>query len=275
MSPCHRERGAERVSPTVEALFDRGEIERWLRRDPVRQVYAIGDLDDFFWPQTRWWGHRAASGELDAVALLYEGLRTPTFLALTDDLPPMHTLVSALLPTLPGHVYLHLEPGLAEVLERRYALKPHGLHLRLGLPGAVRADGLDTSAAEELGPENLDEVRAFYREAFPANWFDPRMLETRRYYGLRHDGGLVSVAGVHVWSPQLEVAALGNIATHPDRRGRGLGRQVTARACQALADDRCAVALNVAADNAAALRVYERLGFVHHSALEEFEAHAR
>ena len=55
------------------------------------------------------------------------------------------------------------------------------------------------------------------------------MLETGKYFGIRREGILVSVAGIHVYSPEYDVAALGNITTHPDFRGQGLGRKVTAR----------------------------------------------
>jgi predicted GNAT family acetyltransferase len=72
----------------------------------------------------------------------------------------------------------------------------------------------------------------------------------------------VSVAGVHVYSRQHKVAALGNITTRPDARGKGLATTVTARLCQELlrAGIEC-VGLNVKADNQSAITCYEKLGF--------------
>ncbi|HEX4607636.1 MAG TPA: GNAT family N-acetyltransferase, partial [Urbifossiella sp.] len=101
-----------------------------------------------------------------------------------------------------------------------------------------------------------------YAASYPGNWFAPRMLETGCYYGVRRGGELVSVAGVHVYSPRYGAAALGNITTRPDHRGRGLGAAVTARVCRELlrAGVAC-VGLNVKADNAAAVRCYQALGF--------------
>jgi predicted GNAT family acetyltransferase len=88
------------------------------------------------------------------------------------------------------------------------------------------------------------------------------MLETGCYFGVRRAGALVSVAGVHVFSGQYRVAALGNITTHPDFRGQGLATLTTARLCQELlrAGIEC-VGLNVKADNRSAIACYERLGF--------------
>ena len=88
------------------------------------------------------------------------------------------------------------------------------------------------------------------------------MLETRRYVGIRVRGELVCVAGVHVWSPTWRVAALGNVATLPEARGRGLATTACAQLCRMLLNDGIdTIALNVRADNAAAIRSYEKLGF--------------
>jgi predicted GNAT family acetyltransferase len=82
-----------------------------------------------------------------------------------------------------------------------------------------------------------------------------------QYFGLRQDGRLVSVAGVHVYSEHYRVAALGNIVTHPAYRRRGYARQVMARLCQSVLEKVEHVGLNVKADNDAAIACYARLGF--------------
>ena len=111
---------------------------------------------------------------------------------------------------------------------------------------------------------DLDEVLAFYARAYPGTWFEPRMLETRRYVGIRDEHGLVCVAGVHVWSPEWRVAALGNVATVPESRGRGLAKAACAQLCRVLLDDGIdTISLNVRADNLAAIAAYEKLGFAH------------
>ncbi len=87
------------------------------------------------------------------------------------------------------------------------------------------------------------------------------MLETRQYFGLRVNGRLVSVAGVHVYSEQYRVAAIGNVVTHPAHRNKGYGTLVTARLCQSLLETVEHIGLNVKADNAPAMACYRRLGF--------------
>jgi predicted GNAT family acetyltransferase len=60
------------------------------------------------------------------------------------------------------------------------------------------------------------------------------------------------------------VAALGNVATLPEARSRGLATIACAELCRLLLGDGIdTIALNVRADNTAAIRAYEKLGFVH------------
>ena len=115
---------------------------------------------------------------------------------------------------------------------------------------------------EAIRRDDLEELTAFYATAYPGTWFVPRMLETGRYVGIREAGRLVCVAGVHVCSPTWSVAALGNVATLPAFRGRGLARGACAALCRLLLDDGIeTIGLNVRADNEAAIRSYTRLGF--------------
>ena len=72
---------------------------------------------------------------------------------------------------------------------------------------------------------------------------------------------LVSAAGVHVFSPGRDVAALANIATLPDFRGRGFATATTARLSMSLLEHVNHLGLNVRADNVPAIRCYTNLGF--------------
>ncbi|MHC4596471.1 MAG: GNAT family N-acetyltransferase [Planctomycetota bacterium] len=97
------------------------------------------------------------------------------------------------------------------------------------------------------------------------------MLETKRYFGIRQSGELISAAGVHVYSHRYQVATLGNIATHPKYRGKGYGTTVVAKVCKSLLCEIDHIGLNVKADNTSAIRCYERLGFQVIDSYGEFE----
>lgn len=246
----------------LETLRDRNALGGWLRRDAALHLYELGDLDDFFFPLTTWHALVSASGAITAVALVFTASDLPVLIALgrEGERGALRELLERLAPALPARVYAHLSPGTSDALAG-FRREPRGAHERMVLADPARLGAVDTRSAEPLGPEHADEVSAFYAAAYPGNWFAPRMLETRAYHGARGEGRLLAIAGVHVLSREQRVAALGNVATAPEARGRGLGRLVTAAVCKALAPHADLVGLNVEASNGPALALYRSLGF--------------
>ena len=248
----------------VVELRDRDTLGRFFRRRAGVHAYELGDLDDFFWPHTRWLA-RQVDGELQEVVLLYDEPDPPVLIALADDVGAMSALLGDVADELPSAVYAHLSPDLVAALAPRLvpAHEP-AAHRKLTLVDRDAVEAHDRTEAEALDAGDLPEVTSFYERAYPGTWFQPRMLETGRYVGIRRNGELVCVAGVHVWSPAYGVAALGNVATTPEARGQGLGTGACARLCRILLEDGIdVISLNVRADNAAAIRSYEKLGFEH------------
>ncbi len=245
---------------TSVCLHDKETIERVLRQNVYLNIYGIGDLDAFFWPYTTWYA-TGSDTDIDAVALLYTGQSLPTLLALSEDADTMRHLLASVLHLLPQHFYAHLSPGVASALRSVFHLDSHGEYLKMALIDRSAVDTCDCPDTCRLGPDDANEIAEFYQRCYPENWFDPRMLETNQYFGIRKEGCLVSVAGIHVYSPEYKVAALGNIATAPSHRNKGYGRQATAKTCQSLLKDASHIGLNVRADNDPALSCYNRLGF--------------
>ncbi len=245
----------------VVSLHNPMAIEDFLRRDAELHLYELGDLDPFFWPLTTWYGLEDG-GALAAVLLLYHAFEVPTLMALGR--PPadaLRHLLRTAVRLLPPRLYAHLSPGGRDELAPAYEVRSHGRFLKMALHDPSRLAAVDTASVVALAAGDREELEAMYRASYPGNWFDPRMLETGRYYGVRQGGELVSVAGVHVYAPARRVAVLGNVATHPGYRARGYARAVTARLCRELLAEADLVGLNVRADNAAAVACYERLGF--------------
>jgi ribosomal protein S18 acetylase RimI-like enzyme len=241
-------------------VTDREEIAVLLRDASGRRAYELGDLDDAEWPFTRWFGWYAHE-RLREVALLYVRPEVPVLVAVAPEHGPMVDLVDAIRDDLPPRLYAHADVRSLAILERRYAVEGGQPHLKLALS---RTDLLPERASpvEALSASELDEVLALYEAAYPGTWFEPRQLATGRYVGIRRGGRLVSVAGVHVWSPPYRVAALGNVATLPELRGQGLAQAACASLClRLLADGIETIALNVSSGNGAAVRAYHRLGF--------------
>ena len=89
--------------------------------------------------------------------------------------------------------------------------------------------------------------------------FLPRTIEMGPYFGVRHEGRLVAMAG-----QRLHLTGFGEISavcTHPDYRGRGFGGALTTRVAQAILDQQEIPFLHVLPTNVNAIRLYTKLGF--------------
>ena len=245
---------------TATSLHDRATIETVLRQNVYLHIYSIGDLDDFFWPYTTWYSLQNGS-RIDAIVLLYFRQPLPTLIALSDNPEEIRHLLESVKHLLPPRFYAHFSPGVELVLNDTHHMDSHGEHLKMALLDESRLGVFDCPDTVKLARENKKEIVELYSMHYPGNWFDPRMLETEQYYGIRCDGLLVSVAGVHVYSPEYRVAALGNVTTAEGHRCKGLATRVTARACLSLLETVDHIGLNVKADNPAAVTCYQKLGF--------------
>ncbi len=68
----------------ITQVKDRARIEAFLRQDPELHVYSLGDLDDFFWPHTTWYGWEKA-GTLREIVLVYAGRGLPTVVGISQN----------------------------------------------------------------------------------------------------------------------------------------------------------------------------------------------
>ena len=239
-------------------------ITLFLVLDPIGNIpiflSVLGDLDDFFWPSTTWYGRRE-DRELRDIVLVYSGQTVPTVIGEGEQPDGLRGLLAEIAPHLPQRFHAHLSPGVEPFFQDTHTIRPHGGHYRMTLRDSEGVSDTEDPKVVAMGPAHLSEALVLYQQSYPENWFDARMLETGRYYGLWDAGQMVSVAGVHVYPRRYRVAALGNIATHPAHRGKGYGTRVTAHLCRTLRDEVDHIRLNVKADNVAAIRCYQRLGF--------------
>jgi ribosomal protein S18 acetylase RimI-like enzyme len=262
---------------TPVRLLDRDTVEAFYRPDRAAHLYELGDLDDAFWPDAAYYGLTdETGGGVWQVALLYRASDALSILLATTEPErrgAMCELLAALAPSLPDVVYTHVDADTAGVLLEAggFEAESHGTHLKMVLEDAGRVAGAGTAGATvRLSPEDCEAVNDLYAAAYPDGWFDERLLGTGLYFGVWDGARLLSVAGVHVASARYGVAALGNVATHPDARGRGLARAACAALCRdLLARGMRDIGLNVRADNAAAVACYRGLGFVPVAEYEE------
>ena len=168
---------------------------------------------------------------------------------------------AGLLTTAAGATELHLPPAHAEPV-RRIA------HDRITGDLELRYSALSMDHAVEpgphcqrLGPDNLAEIRAFARRHNPKTVFSDWMIELP-VFGLRIDGVLMAIGGVITTHAGLGACMLGNFVTAPFARRRGHAKSLCRTLVAAMANAGYQrIALCTAADNVAACRAYETVGF--------------
>ncbi len=263
------------MSPRNTELNDRARIEAFLRREPEWQLYCLGDLDDRYWPHTRWPAIEAG-GRIEALTLLYTRFETPVLMAVArESADVLAELLRGLSVSKWPFLYAHLAPGLERALLDRYRLNPRGEHQRMILRERSAALSVDARSVRALGPDDALELGELYRACFLDEWFRPENLSRSLHVGLHVDGRLAAAAMLHVSSQAYGVAAIGGVATHPGFRNRGLARRVTAALVQRLHADTPLIGLNVRSDNAAAQRCYASIGFETIGPYHEFDVQAR
>lgn len=244
----------------IRQLTRRTEIQAYLETDRAYAAYAIGDLDEEFFQKCAW--HAAEQGgAIRALALVYAGFDPPVlFLMGAGD------GVAALLggPVQPARAYLTARAEHLAALGERYQWNRDEVWLmwRMTLrPADFRPAG---GPCRRLAAGDIERLRALYRLG-GGDAFGPTQVTQGVFYGVERNGQLIAAAGTHLVSARYGVAAVGNVMTHPDQRGQGYATQATSAVCAELVERGLAtIVLNVRQDNAAAVRVYEKLGFTRH-----------
>jgi len=225
----------------------------------------LGNLDENYFSFCRWWGAYDADNALESIVMLYTGLRLPAVLTFGDPTGVEDVLDDAdVRDALPAQFYAHVMNGHLAALQHRYDIGQLRSMVRMGLSrNAFVNPGDNLSAVEAIGHAHTASLISLY-QFYPDNFFEPYQLESGFYFGLSDSNDLVSVAGTHIFSEKYDIAAIGNIVTHPEHRAKGYSRRCTTRLLEALFAKVSTAALNVERDNEVAHRIYRRLGFVDH-----------
>jgi len=247
-------------------LTDRDEILGYLEADRWYSAYAIGDLEPWFFRQCRLWIAQNAFNEWSLI-LLYAGLHPPALFCLG----PAEGIAAILDEVdLPDPLYFAARPETWPEVENRYQLSFAHPMFRMVLDRAC-CRAVENPGVFRLQQRDLQAVQALFALGTPgdADAFSPYQIEQGVFFGSRVAEELVSVAGTHLVSPEYRIAAVGNVFTHPEFRDRGHAAACTAAVTGELVGRGLDVVLNVAEANAAAVHLYERLGYRIHCRFTE------
>lgn len=247
------------VQPRAAAVADpQAVLEVYLPRPDVHP-YGIADVAQL-WDCSRWW----RDGEAVVGLLDLPGSSIPVLYAVGAGAEAGVVtlgLLSRLAPLLPERFVATGPRGMTAALAPAYRPLWRRDHVKMHLAEPDRLPPRDQRAVT-LGRSDLADVEGlFATDEVAGAFFHPGLLDTGLYVGRREAGVLLAVAGIHVIDETHGVAAIGNVATHPRHRRRGLGRALTATLCRRLLGRVRTVGLNVRESNHAALALYAALGF--------------
>ncbi len=239
----------------VRRLTEPAEISTFLRQDRWYAAYALGDLEPGFFEQCQWFG-ADLEGELRSLTLLFEGMDPPALFLTGEPVGIALILGAALRPA--SAMFICSESHLP-ALKAHYQTGEIDPMLRMTL-GASDFRPADSLGVERLGPGYAGELARLYACAH-GNAFSPYQLAQGVFYGAKEEGRLVSAAGTHIVAKTTKIAAVGNVCTYPEQRGRGYATLCTSAVCTELLGLGLDVVLNVERSNAPAIHVYQKLGF--------------
>ena len=245
------------------------EIRALLEADRPWAVYALGDLAPGFFEHCEW---RRAQDGAPAIALLYRAFETPVLFTLGQP-ESIRSILSEIGDE--RQMYLSIRPEILPLIKARHLVEHETPMWRMILSLADYRPAKSNDAVR-LGPADLPALQQLYADGAPTgeapDFFSPYMLDQGAFFGAREGSALVVAAGTHLVAPGEGVAAVGNVYTRRDRRGRGLATRVTSAVVEELlrlTPRLSTIALNVGQGNLAAIRVYERLGFTRYCAFYE------
>jgi len=240
-------------------LRNRAEIRRRLERERPWAVYALGDLAPGYWEHSEWY---VTDEHPNAVALIYRVGERPVLFTL-GEAEALPSLLDELLPE--PCLSLSIRTEHLPAVESRWHVHRCSPMWRMLLDPSASTLTPGHSVIP-VRPEDEPALRELFQDGSATgeepDFFMPPMLADGTYFALREGERLVAAAVTHLIAPSEGVATIGNVYVRRTHRGLGLARSVVSAVVTELRRrEITTIALNVRQSNAAAIRVYERLGF--------------
>ncbi|MHB8629529.1 MAG: GNAT family N-acetyltransferase [Aggregatilineales bacterium] len=260
----------------VKRLTDKAAIRAFLDTDRVRYAYMLGDLADPYWPNAAFYG-AFAGDELRAIVLKYTPISPPPVISAGDAAGVAEVIrILAEDERLPTIVY-HAQPEHMAAIQRYFETPEPMAMWRMAITPVRLQTGRLDDGTRRLTAADSGAAQSLYASGSPTDFiggrpptFTPELFDSGLFYGIIEGDQIVSMAGTHIISPAERIGAVGYVFTHPDARGKGYARRCTNAVTHHLFERGLTlVALNVKQDNTAAIRAYERIGYVRHLPLWE------
>lgn len=241
------------------------EVYPILARDPVWNCFALADLE----PPMRAYSQFALAsqdtGDARAICLV---LRHPI---IGEVISPFgdEEGVKAILQqvNLPEHPLIQVQEMHSPLLQHYYRPEAAWRNLfRMAVSAGSwqPSENMLSQPIKQLDQADLPALKHLYAHYtghhFSADLFAP--FPQSLYFGAYKGEHIIAAGGTHVIVPAQQFAVLGNILTAAEARRQGYATAITSALVAKLFEQGFSrVILNVFADNAGAIRIYQRLGF--------------
>jgi len=257
--------GTYEENKNVAEVTSVDQLQEILDTERIYAGYAIGDLDPVNFSKTRWWGLYEGN-KLSSICMLYEGLEPPILFVMGHNAGLRKILNQY---QLPNKVYLTCKESHFQLLHEYYSRISPVFMWRMFLSKWRDKHELE---CVRLGENHLPDIKKLYKIG-NGTGFSPDQVFNGVFYGIYAGDELVAMAGTHLVSVVRNIAAVGNVVTHPNYRGRGYATMTTNAVISTLINMRIKdIILNVAQGNSSAVSIYSKIGFEIHCPFIEGEA---
>jgi RimJ/RimL family protein N-acetyltransferase len=255
---------------SVGLISDKERLLAFLESDRLYAAYAIGDLEPELYAQCTWSGAEQA-GQVRALGLVFRGFEPPAFFLMGEPEGLEAVLKQRLLP---ARAYLTCRAGHLPYVAKYYSWIQGPVAMWRMVLNRKRPP-FSMGTCIRMTPRHAGQIQYLVDQA-GISGFAAAQIDRGVFFGIFKDERLVSMAGTHLISPRYGIAAVGNVVTHPEARGQGLGTVVVGAVLSELTRTGIRdIVLNARQENAPALHLYEKLGFERYGAFFEGPASIR
>jgi len=146
----------------ITPIKNKQKIEAFFRENALFHVYSIGDLDAFFFSNTKWYALEK-NEEIQAILLIYNDKDLPVLLALNHKKKAIIDLdVRELSLFLPRTFYAHLTLDFERLLRTCYDFKSYGRHYKMGLKRHVLLEKVNALNFINLNNAHQEQIQELF-----------------------------------------------------------------------------------------------------------------
>ncbi len=251
-----------------------GKISKFLLKDPYLHLYEFAHINTGLSKSTKWFSAEE-NGNIRALALIYQNKDFNLLHFCEDrDKEAGAFLAKKIIDFIPDTIYGHVSDYIADIISEKFAIKSRVHMIKMKLTGDLLIDKniKYPDYTYKANIKDFETLNEFLKSVNHQAFFNQAMLDTGKYYIIRKNNELISMAGVHFFNREFKVAAVGNVVTAEKYRGKGFAGSVTASLCRDLWGEAEIIGLHVKEDNLPAIKAYEKMGFLIHYRHVEIEA---